>query len=245
MKAVDLRSGGVGSVGVGSVGLGALGSIRAGLWALAAAGLGLAVALGAGGCASTGIAIRESFGQAKREQLVARVEDARDEQEEAKAQFATTLEEFKSLTGFDGAELEKTYNRLNRELERSRGAAGDVSRRVRDVERVGNALFKEWEGELEAFTSQDLRLRSERQLLDTRRAYDELLGTMKRAEASMAPVLAAFGDQVLFLKHNLNARAIASLDDTLADLEGEIERLIGEMNASIEEADAFIRGLGS
>lgn len=91
------------------------------------------------GCAGTSIAVKERLGYAKREQLVDQVQEARDEQEEAREQFATTLEEFKALTGFDGGDLEKTYNRLKRELERSEDAAGDVSGRIRGIERVADA----------------------------------------------------------------------------------------------------------
>ena len=195
------------------------------------------------GCSTTGIAIREQFGQAKREQLVDRVEEAREEQEEAKVQFATTLDELKALSGFDGGDLEKTYNRLKRELDRSRDAAGDVSGRIVDVERVAIALFNEWESELVQYESPTLRRASERQLSDTRARYDELIAAMKTAERRMDPVLSSFSDQVLFLKHNLNARAIAAIDETVVELEGEIDRLIAEMNASIAEADAFIAGL--
>ena len=197
------------------------------------------------GCASTGIAVRESLGYAKREQLVDRVEDARDEQAEAKEQFATTLDEFKALTNFDGGNLEKTYNKLKREYERSRDAAGDVSGRIESVERVANAMFSEWERELAEFSSDSFRRASERQLIDTRDRYNTLLSAMQRAESRMDPVLDLFGDQVLFLKHNLNARAIGSLDATVGELDDEIDRLIAEMNTSIEEADAFIEELGT
>ena len=97
------------------------------------------------GCAGTTIAVKERLGYAKREQLVDQVQDARDEQEEAREQFATTLDEFKSLTGYDGGDLEKTYNRLKKELSRSEDAAGDVKGRIRGIERVAEALFSEWE----------------------------------------------------------------------------------------------------
>jgi hypothetical protein len=67
--------------------------------------------------------------------------------------------------------------------------------------------------------------------------------TMKRAEAQMAPVLAAFRDQVLLLKHNLNARAIASLRQEGVAVETEITALIRTMEAAIAEADAFITSI--
>lgn len=63
---------------------------------------------------------------------------------------------------------------------------------------------------------------------------------MERAERKMAPVLEAFQDQVLFLKHNLNARAIASLEGTVDELETDVDQLIRDMEASIAEANAFI-----
>ncbi len=193
-----------------------------------------------GGCSSTRIAIGEAFGHAKREQLVDRVEEARDGQEAAKEQFASALDEFLVLTGADGGDLEQAYSKLKKQLDRSESKADTVRSRIRNVERVASALFKEWEKELDEYTSEDLRQSSAAQLRDTRGRYNELIGAMHRAEAKMEPVLAAFNDQVLFLKHNLNARAIASLDAEAANLEAEIATLIAEMEASIVEANTFI-----
>ena len=59
----------------------------------------------------------------------------------------------------------------------------------------------------------------------------------------MAPVLGAFRDQVLFLKHNLNAQAVASLEGEVVSLETDIAELIAEMEVSIAEADSFIESM--
>lgn len=201
------------------------------------------LALPLGACASTSIAVKEKLGYAKREQLVDEVKDARDEQQQAKNQFTTTLDEFKSLTAFEGGDLEKKYTKLNHQLERSRDQAEDVRGKIKSVERIATAMFREWEQELTQYQSDTLRTASAEQLQVTRTRYNQLLDAMKSAESRMDPVLAAFNDQVLFLKHNLNARAIASLQATVTELEGEIARLIEEMNASIDEANAFIDGM--
>lgn len=205
-------------------------------------GLGLAWM---GGCASASMAIKEQFGYAKREQLVDGVQKARDAQEDAKEQFASALEEFIAVTRVDGGELEATYKRLQRELERSEDRAEAVRDRITSVERVGGALFREWEQELSEYSSESLRVSSREQLEATRQRYDELLAAMHRAESKMEPVLVAFNDQVLFLKHNLNARAIASLEGTVGELEQEIGVLIRDMEASIAEANSFIDSMGS
>lgn len=192
------------------------------------------------GCASTGIAVREKLGTPKREQLVDRVDETRDAQESAKEQFATTLDELKALTTFDGGELESAYSRLKRQLDRSESRAEQVRDKITSVDRVARALFSEWEEELNEYSTESLRRASEQQLDETRNRYSEVITAMRRAESKMGPVLNAFNDQVLFLKHNLNARAIASLDSTLNELESEIAALIADMEASIDEANSFI-----
>ena len=182
----------------------------------------------------------EAFGQEKREILVNRVDDARDSQEEAKEQFASALDEFSALVGFDGGDLEALYDRLEAAYERSDKRAEAVRDRIDEVERVAEALFDEWEAELDEYQDASLRRASERQLRQTRRRYDDLVAAMHRAAETMPPVLRAFNDQVLFLKHNLNARAIASLEGTVATLEDDVAELIAEMEASIDEASRFI-----
>lgn len=200
--------------------------------------------LAGGGCASTGIALKEQFGYAKREQLVDGVQEARDAQEKAKEQFSSALEEFIAVTRVDAGELESAYKRLNSELERSEDRAEAVRDRIESVERVGTALFREWEQELDDYQSEELRRSSREQLAQTRDRYEELLRAMHAAESKMEPVLVAFRDQVLFLKHNLNARAIASLEGTVGELQQEIGALIRDMEASIDEANRFIESMG-
>ena len=182
----------------------------------------------------------EAFGQDKRDILVDRVGDARDAQTEAKEQFSSALERFSATVDFDGGDLEKTYNRLESAFERSEARAEDVREEVDDVADVAEALFDEWEDELGEYTDQRLRETSEEQLEETRAEYEGMIAAMRRAEEKMDPVLNAFRDQVLFIKHNLNARAIASLEGTVTELESDIASLIEEMEASIAEANRFI-----
>jgi hypothetical protein len=120
-----------------------------------------------------------------------------------------------------------------------------VRDRIDSVEDVASDLFDEWEAELSDYSSDSLRRSSARKLQQTRRQYSQLIGAMKRAESKMDPVLTALYDQVLFLKHNLNARAIASLQTELISVESEVNSLIKDMNASIKEADAFINAMTS
>ena len=134
-----------------------------------------------------------------------------------------------------------TYNRLSAELERCEGRAADVGTRIDEVDRVARDLFREWAAEAKQYQNAAYRRDSEAKLKETRRNYDRMLGAMRNAESKIEPVLSVFRDQVLYLKHNLNARALASLQEESAKIETDVNALIKEMSAAIAEADAFIR----
>jgi hypothetical protein len=196
-------------------------------------------------CRSTYYATWEKLGKHKRDLLVDRVEDAREDQEEAKQQFRTALERFSDVVQLQDTNLKKKYDALKSEIDRCESRASTVSGRIDSIETVSADLFEEWRTELKQYSSDELRRASERQLEQTRQRYEELIGAMKRAEEKMQPVLTAFRDHVLFLKHNLNAQAIASLQGEFAELEGDTAELIREMEAAIAEADQFIREMKS
>ena len=138
---------------------------------------------------------------------------------------------------------------LNQTLERdpratspitSADSATKVSERTDKVESVAGALFNEWEDELKLYKNAGLRQSSQRKLQDTKTRYREMLASMHRAEKSIAPVLRTFRDNVLFLKHNLNAQAIGSLRSEFSTLKGEIDGLIKNMNEAIQTSNTFI-----
>ncbi len=200
-----------------------------------------ALALGLSACQTAYYGAMEKLGYEKRDILVNRVEDAREAQQEAKQQFESALEQFIATTNFSGGELERQYNKLKDAYDDSDSRAQAVRKRIDDVERVAQDLFKEWDKELKQYTDASLRRSSQRQLDATKGRYQKLITVMRRAEKKLDPVLNAFRDRVLYLKHNLNARAIASLRAERAKVEADIGALVADMNRSIREADAFIK----
>ncbi|MEP6664004.1 MAG: DUF2959 family protein, partial [Verrucomicrobiota bacterium] len=153
------------------------------------------------------------------------------------------LTRLKELYGFHGGELEKIYDSLKSDYDRSNAKVESVRKRVKDVENVANDLFDEWEKELKEISSATLRDKSRDQLRETRRRYEDLHDALKRAEKSMAPILTQFHDQVLFLKHNLNAQTLSSLQSEASSIQEDIKKLLDEMDHSIRKADDFINHL--
>lgn len=193
------------------------------------------------GCRSAVYSTYEKFGVYKRDLLKKRVIAARDEEKEAGEQFKDALTKLRELYGSSNSDLEKTYDKLKTEYDASVAKSEAVRKRVRDMETVAADLFREWEGEIKQISSESMRASSREQLRQTRSRYEEMHASLKRAEESMTPVLTKFRDHVLFLKHNLNAQAIASLKGEAVSIQNDITRLLEEMNRSIQQADAFIK----
>jgi DNA repair exonuclease SbcCD ATPase subunit len=196
-----------------------------------------------GACSTVYYGAMEKVGVHKRDILVDRVEEARDSQTEAQKQFKSALEEFAFVIQATDTDLKQAYEKMDSAYQDSKNAAEEVSNRIDKVESVADALFVEWEKELDLYQSAELRRSSGEKLKQTKRRYKTMLTNMQRAENSMTPVLSAFQDNVLFLKHNLNAQAIGSLRSEFSNLQGKIDGLMMKMKASIDESNRFIASL--
>ena len=195
------------------------------------------------GCKSVYYGTYEKFGVHKRDLLKKNVKEARDDQQKASEQFKDALTKLKEIYAFEGGDLEKQYRQLQSEYEDADTRAKAVRKRIADVETVGSDLFKEWEAEIQQISTPSLAESSRKQLRETRGKYNQMLDALNKAEQSMGPVLTKLRDQVLYLKHNLNAAAIASLRGEATSIQGEITSLIADMNASIAKADEFIKAM--
>lgn len=194
-------------------------------------------------CQSAYYAAYEKFGVYKRDLLKKRVVAARDEQKAASVEFKDALTRLKEITKSDGGKLEARYRQLQGDYDDCAKRVETVRTRIRDVETVADDLFNEWEKEIKQIGTDSLRTNSRRQLSATRERYNEMISALKKAEATMPPVLTKFQDYVLALKHTLNAEAVASLKGESTNIQADITKLITEMNASISRADEFLKGL--
>jgi Protein of unknown function (DUF2959) len=196
-------------------------------------------------CACTSVYYKtmQKLGKEKRDILVQRVKDSKKDQEQTKQQIQTTMEKFQALTGFQGGDLEKNYKKLNDEYQRAEGQANKLHDRIKSIDQVSNDLFTEWQKEIDEMRNSQLKTRSAALLKDSKDRQAVYMKAMQKTEDQMKPVLAAFHDQVLFLKHNLNARAIGSLKGTSAKINADVTTLTKSIDASMAEADKLISSL--
>jgi len=205
----------------------------------------LALMLMLSGCQSAYYSAMEKVGVHKRDILIDRVEETKDSQQESQQEFQSALERLTTLINFDGGELQDAYNQLNDDYESSLQAANEVSSNINKVEDVAEALFDEWNDELEQYKSASLKRESSKKLAATQRQFDQLLRSMRSAESKMEPVLSSLKDNVLYLKHNLNAQAVAAIKGEFTNLKRDIQLLMNDMNKSIEDSNKFIEQMNT
>ncbi|WP_076925802.1 DUF2959 domain-containing protein [Pseudoalteromonas sp. EB27] len=205
----------------------------------------LVVTLTLTGCQSAYYSAMEKVGVHKRDILIDRVEETKDSQEESQEEFKSALERLTTLIDFNGGELQDTYNQLNDDYESSLNAANEVSTNINKVEDVAEALFDEWGDELEQYKSASLKRESSKKLAATQRQFDQLLRSMRSAESKMEPVLTSLHDNVLYLKHNLNAQAVSAIKGEFTNLKRDIQLLMNDMNKSIADSNKFIEQMNS
>jgi hypothetical protein len=197
------------------------------------------------GCQWTYYKAMRTLGKEKRDILVQRIKDAKKDQDQTKQQLQTTMESFQALTGFKGGSLEKSYKRLNSDYESAASQAGKLHDKIQSIDQVSNDLFKEWQGEINAMDNGKLKSQDTVMLRNARARQATYMRAMRRTEDQIEPVLKTFHDQVLFLKHNLNARAIGSLKNTSAGLQSDVDGLVQSIDASSQEADKLISSLAA
>ncbi|BED87721.1 MULTISPECIES: DUF2959 domain-containing protein [unclassified Pseudoalteromonas] len=205
----------------------------------------LAITLTLSGCQSAYYSAMEKVGVHKRDILIDRVEETKDSQQESQEEFQSALERLTTLINFDGGELQDAYNQLNDDYESSLAAANEVSSNINKVEDVAEALFDEWSDELEQYKSASLKRESSKKLAATQRQFSQLLRSMRSAESKMEPVLSSLQDNVLYLKHNLNAQAVAAIKGEFTNLKRDIQVLMNDMNKSIADSNKFIEQMNS
>ncbi|MBU2488384.1 MAG: DUF2959 domain-containing protein [Proteobacteria bacterium] len=193
------------------------------------------------GCGSVYYAAWEKMGKEKRDLLRDQVEAVQDDQKEAAETFETVLDRVRQAYGLEGGDLEKFYDRMKGDYGEAVERSQAVSERSRKVKIIAHDLFLEWEREARDIQNTKLRARSMTSLARSRDRFSRLEKALDRSVAGMEPVLADLNDYVLFLKHNLNARAVGSLTQEVDGIQVQVKDLLADMNRSIEEAKAFLK----
>ena len=195
------------------------------------------------GCKSFYYDALEHTGIHKRDLLMQRIEKVRDAQMAAQKQFETTLLEYRSVVLFQSGDLSKRQTQLEEDYRAAQLRARNVRYHLQGVDSVADDLFSEWKSELKDYRTAELRRAAEADYDRTRQQYATLREQLNETEARLQPLLDLLGDQMLSLRHSLNARTLTQSPDAYTQLEQDMKRLSEEMTRANNQADMFIRRL--
>lgn len=187
----------------------------------------------------------EKVGIHKRDILVDRIEKTSKLQEQTKQEFKSAYEELTALVSVDDRGLEAKYKKLATAVKNSEDSTDQLKDRIASVDQVAAALFDEWKQELDEYSNPKLRKISDTNMRSTKQRYAMIYRQMQDSFAKIEPVLQVLQDNTLYLKHNLNARAINGITNEVMSVGGKVAELIKQMEASIAESKKFIDGMSN
>ena len=181
-------------------------------------------------------------GHRQTDRLISRADRALRSIGEAKEQLQTTLEIYNSI--FEGGgDTRRIHRDLTRAIDRSEDRREDVRRRVADMESEAHTFFAQWMKSLDEISSESLRQRSQARLNEARVRYGEILTEGRTASAMFEPLMGALRDQVVFLGHDLNPSAIASLKPDAEKLNAQAESLLSGIERTQRKISGYIASL--
>lgn len=194
-------------------------------------------------CSTVYYNVWEALGKEKRDLLKSNVLKVKEDQDEVQEEFRDTLEKVRSKYKLNGGNLEKIYDQLNGDYEDAKAKSDTLTKRINKVEEIAEDLFEEWEQEAKQITNTTYRRDSLNKRRATMRKFKGMHRAMRRVESSLQPVLTKLKDQVLYLKHNLNAQAIGAFKVEFEKIAREINSLSGQIKKSSRAADDFIANM--
>lgn len=195
------------------------------------------------GCTRAYYALWEALGKQKRDLLRDRIEELAEDQKNVHEDFRDALSKLQSLYGTPSSELNSAFERLRSDYDQAKSRSEALSHRIVKVESVAQDLFSEWESEISKLKTPKYSQGSRQKLRDTKVRFAKLQVTMHKTEKDLAPVLSALEEQVIFLKHNLNAQALGSLQGEALSIEGDFKSLSLSIHKSISESQIFLSNL--
>ena len=156
--------------------------------------------------------------------LTERVQGIHEEQTHAHENLLSVHEVFQQLTAPQATDIGRLSSDLKRHVKVCNRDADQIARQIRTFEAESVELIEGWKAQLESLGDAE-RKESKNALERTEDHVDKVLGSLRSVQKKLQPMLASLEDYMLFFEHNLNARAIAALDDTYRAFDEDVEEL--------------------
>jgi hypothetical protein len=163
----------------------------------------------------------------------------------AKLQLQKTMDAYNAVMAPEVKDRRDAYKQLQKEMANTDKRRADVSTRSTKMNAEADKLFKSWEESTARIQSPDLRKRSEDRLKKTQDRFAELRQTGQNASSQYESFMKTMQDQVVYLGHDLNPGAVASLKPDADKLNTRAQDLYAVIDKITTAANTNISKLNS
>ncbi|MBX3024356.1 DUF2959 family protein [bacterium] len=195
--------------------------------------LAILVLAGLGGCSTIYYAAMSQLGWAKADLLANRVQQARDAMDQARVQLADAVPDFEEARAAPhGAAVH--YQALRASFADAHENATLIRTRRAAVESAAEALFGEWQHEIDSAADPGLRQRRQQRYDAYHAPFTRLLDAMRGAEAALPPVLDGMQAALAALRHPTADTPVPTVPAAAAD------RALRDLQIAVALANQYI-----
>ena len=205
------------------------------------AAAGLLVIAGLPACAFVNDLISGNTGPADVDDLVASVERVNSELDASKTKLLGAVQTLQKVTApdFKGDAVEG-HKELVRAIDDSEDQTDDLRKSVERMQAEAEPVFNQWTKDLEGYSNPEMRQRSQARLAAARERYDAVVAAVTPVLVECEAVNQTLGDHALFLKHDMNPAALATIQDDVKKVAKEAADLDGAFNAGKAATRAYV-----
>ncbi len=192
-------------------------------------------------CSFVNNMIKGKTGPADVDDLVAAVENVQKELDVSKGTMLAAVQGLQAITAPDfQGDAVKAYEQLVDVVENSEDQAEDLRKSIEKMQAEAVPVFDQWTKDLEAYSNPEMRQRSQARLSAARERYDAVVAAVEPVLVEYEAINQSFRDHVLFLKHDMNPAALATIQDDVRRIAKDATSLDSRFNGGRAAATAYI-----
>jgi hypothetical protein len=166
------------------------------------------------------------------EQLIKKATSTVKSIDATKAQLQKAMDAYNIVMAAETTDRKSAYSKLQKAMKAAEKNRTEISRHADEMNAEADALFQNWSASIAGISDPALRAMSEKRLVDTRVRYADIQAQSLKAGGLYTAFMTTLNDHVIFLGHDLNGSAVASL----AQESAKLNALAAALYAAIDQA---------
>jgi hypothetical protein len=185
--------------------------------------------------------ISGNSGPADVDDLVEAVEKVNGELDSSKESMLAAVQKLQAVTAPDfKGDAVAAYKDLKKTIDSSDDQANDLRKCVEKMQAAAEPVFDQWTKDLEAYSNPEMRARSQQRLAAARERFDTVVAAVEPVLVEYETINQTLHDHALFLSHDMNPAAIATIQGDVRSVAKEASALDGSFNSAKAAARAYV-----